>query len=92
VNADQARAMVPGAALLVRGTEPANWVERTSGGARVAFHDDRVEILPLAVVEFDFGLGDEDMGGECVLCGAPGGYPYCSVACHEADQDDGVTS
>lgn len=24
---------------------------------------------------------------ECILCGAPGGYPYCNEACREADQD-----
>ncbi|WP_264483173.1 hypothetical protein [Streptomyces pinistramenti] len=24
---------------------------------------------------------------ECILCGAPGGYPYCNAACKEADQD-----
>lgn len=24
---------------------------------------------------------------ECILCGAPGGYPYCNEDCREADQD-----
>ncbi|MEU4735784.1 MULTISPECIES: hypothetical protein [Streptomyces] len=22
---------------------------------------------------------------ECILCGAPGGYPYCNTACETAD-------
>lgn len=22
---------------------------------------------------------------ECLLCGAPGGYPYCNESCREAD-------
>lgn len=25
---------------------------------------------------------------ECLLCGAPGGYPYCNEACREADNPD----
>jgi hypothetical protein len=25
---------------------------------------------------------------ECLLCSAPGGYPYCNDACRAADQDD----
>ena len=25
---------------------------------------------------------------ECLLCGAPGGHPYCSEACRQADQPD----
>jgi len=25
---------------------------------------------------------------ECILCGAPGGYPYCSDVCCEADTED----
>ncbi len=25
---------------------------------------------------------------ECILCGAPGGYPYCSSACEAADNPD----
>jgi hypothetical protein len=25
------------------------------------------------------------MDNECLLCGAPGGYPYCSDACRQAD-------
>jgi hypothetical protein len=25
---------------------------------------------------------------ECILCGAPGGYPYCSAACEAADNPD----
>lgn len=32
---------------------------------------------------------------ECLLCGAPGGYPYCNEACREADnpeeEDDAST-
>lgn len=28
------------------------------------------------------------MNNECILCGAPGGYPYCNDACKAADQDD----
>lgn len=27
---------------------------------------------------------------ECILCGAPGGYPYCNAACEAADSDDSV--
>jgi hypothetical protein len=27
------------------------------------------------------------MDNECILCGAPGGYPYCNEACREADAD-----
>lgn len=57
--------------------------------ARVEFHRAGSVYEPLLTdVEFDFGLGDEDMGGECVLCGAPGGYPYCNEACREADRDE----
>jgi Na+-translocating ferredoxin:NAD+ oxidoreductase RNF subunit RnfB len=25
---------------------------------------------------------------ECILCGAPGGYPYCNEACREADNPE----
>lgn len=25
---------------------------------------------------------------ECILCGAPGGYPYCNEACRAADNPD----
>ncbi|MDF2709307.1 MAG: hypothetical protein K0R62_4959 [Nonomuraea muscovyensis] len=25
---------------------------------------------------------------ECLLCGAPGGYPYCNEACKEADNPE----
>lgn len=25
---------------------------------------------------------------ECILCGAPGGYPYCNDICREADTED----
>jgi hypothetical protein len=25
---------------------------------------------------------------ECLLCGAPGGYPYCNEACEEADNPE----
>ena len=25
---------------------------------------------------------------ECILCGAPGGSPYCSAACEAADNPD----
>jgi hypothetical protein len=25
---------------------------------------------------------------ECLLCGAPGGYPYCNSACEAADNPD----
>jgi len=25
---------------------------------------------------------------ECLLCGAPGGYPYCGDACRQADNPD----
>jgi hypothetical protein len=25
---------------------------------------------------------------ECLLCGAPGGYPYCNEACRQADNPD----
>jgi len=25
---------------------------------------------------------------ECILCGAPGGYPYCNAACEAADNPD----
>lgn len=25
---------------------------------------------------------------ECLLCGAPGGYPYCSEDCREADNPE----
>lgn len=25
---------------------------------------------------------------ECLLCGAPGGYPYCNAACEAADNPD----
>ncbi|MCX4780920.1 hypothetical protein [Streptomyces sp. NBC_01264] len=25
---------------------------------------------------------------ECLLCGAPGGYPYCNAACEDADNPD----
>jgi hypothetical protein len=28
------------------------------------------------------------VNNECILCGAPGGYPYCNDACKAADQDD----
>lgn len=28
------------------------------------------------------------MDNECILCGAPGGYPYCSTACETADNPD----
>jgi hypothetical protein len=28
------------------------------------------------------------VNNECLLCGAPGGYPYCNDACEAADQDD----
>lgn len=24
---------------------------------------------------------------ECILCGAPGGYPYCNEVCRAADLD-----
>lgn len=27
------------------------------------------------------------MDDECILCGAPGGYPYCNAACEAADYD-----
>lgn len=26
---------------------------------------------------------------ECILCGAPGGYPYCNTDCREADNPEG---
>jgi hypothetical protein len=26
---------------------------------------------------------------ECILCGAPGGHPYCNDACRHADQCTG---
>lgn len=26
---------------------------------------------------------------ECLLCGAPGGAPYCNDACRQADNPDG---
>jgi hypothetical protein len=26
---------------------------------------------------------------ECILCGAPGGYPYCNADCRHADQCTG---
>lgn len=25
---------------------------------------------------------------ECMLCGAPGGWPYCNRGCEDADQDE----
>lgn len=25
---------------------------------------------------------------ECILCGAPGGYPYCNDTCREADNPE----
>lgn len=25
---------------------------------------------------------------ERILCGAPGGYPYCNDACREADEEE----
>ncbi len=25
---------------------------------------------------------------ECILCGAPGGYPYCNEACEAADNPE----
>lgn len=25
---------------------------------------------------------------ECILCGAPGGFPYCSDTCRDADTED----
>ena len=25
---------------------------------------------------------------ECMLCGAPGGYPYCNRECEDADRDE----
>lgn len=25
---------------------------------------------------------------ECILCGAPGGYPYCNAACEAADNPE----
>lgn len=25
---------------------------------------------------------------ECMLCGAPGGWPYCDRECEDADQDE----
>jgi hypothetical protein len=25
---------------------------------------------------------------ECILCGAPGGYPYCNERCEAADTED----
>lgn len=25
---------------------------------------------------------------ECLLCGAPGGHPYCSDACEDADNPE----
>jgi hypothetical protein len=25
---------------------------------------------------------------ECILCGAPGGYPYCNEACRAADNPE----
>ena len=28
------------------------------------------------------------MDNECLLCGAPGGYPYCNEACRIADNPD----
>jgi hypothetical protein len=28
---------------------------------------------------------DVGMDNECILCGAPGGYPYCNEDCREAD-------
>lgn len=27
----------------------------------------------------------------CLLCGAPGGYPYCNADCREADNPDDET-
>lgn len=29
---------------------------------------------------------------ECILCGAPGGYPYCNADCREADNPEGEDS
>lgn len=26
--------------------------------------------------------------GECYLCGAPGGYPYCNSGCYAADHPE----
>lgn len=28
------------------------------------------------------------MDNESILCGAPGGYPYCNEACREADNPE----
>lgn len=28
------------------------------------------------------------MENECILCGTPGGYPYCNDACRAADEDE----
>lgn len=28
------------------------------------------------------------MDNECLLCGAPGGHPYCSPDCEAADNPD----
>ena len=28
------------------------------------------------------------MDNECLLCGAPGGYPYCNDDCRAADEDE----
>lgn len=25
---------------------------------------------------------------ECILCGRPGGYPYCNSACEQADNPE----
>lgn len=30
----------------------------------------------------------DDYNWECVLCGAPGGYEYCSEACRQADNPE----
>lgn len=32
------------------------------------------------------GTAFED--NECILCGTPGGYPYCNAVCEAADSDE----
>ena len=29
-----------------------------------------------------------ELAGECQLCGAPGGYPYCNSNCEAADNPE----
>jgi hypothetical protein len=31
---------------------------------------------------------EDPVDNECLLCGAPGGHPYCNDACRDADEDD----